>query len=320
MIPTGIREGVKQTVAIPGHTFDPHTFFVEVTLNVEQKMIVTCAVTLMILGVAPPAPPGASMVEVDLVRAEFQAQGDPSEYPPSRRQSIATRFSSYTGIAAADIAVFVTDDPINANIVDVRVDHAIPTGTSAASIASTLNNGILRGVDVLQVALTQTGGTIVTTVFAAMVATRYVAVYPPPIPGPAFTETMVIVITVGGVFALVALIFIARECDAQRLNEFTRLVLGVFSRFRWGGGGEGTTDGTDRTTPKPKARAPIETPPPSPPQPPPSPDVIVPKRSVKVGASQQPPASVEDPLKRIQTRKRELSERVTPGTNTKDKP
>lgn len=283
-------------------------------------MIVACAVTLMILGVAPPAPPGASMVEIDLVRAEFQAQGEASEYPPSRRQSIATRFSSYTGIAAADIAVFVTDDPNNANTVDVRVDHTIPTGTSAATIASTLNNGILRGVDVLQAALTQTGGTIVTAVFAATVATRYVAVYPPPAPGPAFTETMIIVITVGGVLALVALIFIARQCDAQRLNEFTTLVLGVLSRFRGGGGG-----GNEKSEDKGKktARAPIDTPPPSPPRPPPSPDVIVPKRSVKVGASsQQQPSttstSVEELLKRIQLQTKELSERVTSGTNPKN--
>jgi hypothetical protein len=276
-------------------------------------MVVAYAITLMILGVAPPAPPGASMVEVDLTRAEFQAQGEASEYPPSRRQSIAMRFSSYTGIPSADIAVFVTDDP-NANTVDVRVDHTIPTGTSAASIASTLNNGILRGVDVLQAALTQTGGTIVTAVFAASVATRYVAVYPPPAPRPAFTETMIIVITVGGVLALVALIFIARQCDAQRLNEFTTLVLGVLSRFRGGGGGD------EVGTVKPRARAPIDTPPPSPPRPPPSPDVIVPKRSVMVGASQQPPASasVEFPLKRIQTG--DLPERVTVRTKRKEDP
>jgi hypothetical protein len=231
------------------------------------------------------------MVEVDLVRAEFQARGEAGEYPPSRRQSIATRFSSYTGIAVADIAVFVTDEPNNANVVDVRVDHTVPTGTSAATIASTLNNGILRGKDVLQAALTQTGGTLVTAVFAATVATRYVAVYPPPAPGPAFTETMIIVITVGGVLALVALIFIARQCDAQRLNEFTTLVLGVLSRFR-GGGTKEDKNGKGETTSKPRARAPVETPPPSPPRPPPSPDVIVPKRSVKVGASQQPSALV----------------------------
>ena len=321
MIPIGIRKGMKQTVSISWHTFDVHTFFAQVTLNVQQKMMLACAVTLVILGVAPPAPPGASMVEVDLVRAEFQAQGEASEYPPSRRQSIATRFSSYTGIASADIAVFVTDDPNNANTVDVRVDHTIPTGTSAASIASTLNNGILRGVDVLQAALTQTGGTIVTAVFAATVTTRYVAVYPPPAPGPAFTETMIIVITVGGVVALIALIFIARQCDAQRLNEFTTLVLGVLSRFRGGGGGgEATRD--DRNTVKPRARAPIDLPPPSPPRLPPSSNVIVPKRSVKVGASQQPPASasVEDLLKRIQTQTGKLSERVTPATITNDEP
>lgn len=285
-------------------------------------MIVACAVTLMILSVAPPAPPGATMVEVDLVRAEFQAQGGAGEYPPSRRQSIATRFSSYTGVAAADIAVFVTDDPNNANTVDVRVDHTIPTGTSAASIASTLNNGILRGVDVLQAALTQTGGTIVTAVFAATVATRYVAVYPPPAPGPAFTETMIVVITVGGVLALVAFIFIARQCDAQRLNEFTILVLGVLSRFRGGGGGgEEGKSGAREATSKSTMRAPIETPPPSPPRPAPSPDVIVPKRSVKVGASsQQPPAPalVEDLLKRIQRQTKELSERVTANTKPKD--
>lgn len=242
-------------------------------------MIAVCA--FMLLSVAPPAPPGATMMEVDLVRAEFQAQGETREYPPSRRQSIATRFSSYTGIATTDIAVFVTNEPSNANIVNVRVDHTVPTGTSAATIASTLNNGILRSVDVLQAALTQTGGTVVTVVFAATVATSYVAVYPPPAPGPVFTETMIIVITVGGVLALVALIFIARQCDARRLNEFTTLVLGVLSRFQGkNGNGESTL----------RARAPIETPPPSPPQPPPSPDVIVPKRSVKIGASQQPSA------------------------------
>lgn len=269
-------------------------------------MIVACTVTLMILSVAPPAPPGASMVEVEVVRAEFQAQGEASEYPPSRRQSIATRFSSYTGIAAADIAVFVTDDPNNANTVDVRVDHTIPTGTSAATIASTLNNGVLRGVDVLQAALTQTGGTIVTAVSAATVATRYVAVYPPPAPGPAFTETMIIVITVGGVLALVALIFIARQCDAQRLNEFTALVLGVLSRYRGGG---------TREEPRSRPRAPIETPPPSPPRPPPSPDVVVPKRSVRVGAPQ--PASVEERPKRVPMQSRE-TERVAVGTKPKD--
>lgn len=258
------------------------------------------------------------MVEVDLVRAEFQAQGEASEYPPSRRQSIAMRFSSYTGIPSADIAVFITDDPNNPNTVDVRVDHTIPTGTSAASIASTLNNGILRGVDVLQAALTQTGGTIVTAVFAASVATRYVTVYPPPAAGPAFTETMIIVITVGGVLALVALIFIARECDAQRLNEFTALVVGVLTRFR-GGLNEKSDDKGKMTT---RARAPVETPPPSLPRPPPSLDVVVPKRSVKIGASsqQQPStsASVEERLKRIQLQTKELSDHVTIGTKRKD--
>lgn len=276
-------------------------------------MIVACAVTLMILSVAPPAPPGATMVEVDLVRAEFQAQGEASEYPPSRRQSIATRFSSYTGIAAADIAVFVIDEPNTANTVDVRVDHTIPTGTSAATIASTLNNGVLRGVDVLQAALTQTGGTIVTAVFAATVATRYVAVYPPPAPGPVFTETMIVVITIGGVLALVALIFIARQCDAQRLNEFTALVLGVLSRLR-GGGSKEDNNGNGEPTSKLRPRAPVDTPPPSPPQPPPSPDVIVPKRSVKVGAS-QPSASMEDLVKRIQMQAAGFTGDVKAGTN-----
>ena len=33
VIPAGIREGMKQTIAIPRHSFDPHTFFAEVTLN-----------------------------------------------------------------------------------------------------------------------------------------------------------------------------------------------------------------------------------------------------------------------------------------------
>tara|TARA_B110001452_G_scaffold4181_1_gene3830 strand:- start:14487 stop:15254 length:768 start_codon:yes stop_codon:yes gene_type:complete len=236
------------------------------------------------------------MVEVDLVRAEFQAQGEVSEYPPSRRQSVATRFSSYSGIAPVDIAVFVTDDPNSANTVDVRVDHTIPTGTSAATIVSTLNNGILRGVDVLQAALTQTGGTVVTTVFAATVATRYVAVYPPPSPGPTITETMIIVITVGGVFALIALIFIARQCDAEKLNEFTTLVLGILRRIPGGGGGGNQEQST-------KPVVPIAAPPPSPPEPPPSPEIIVMKRSVKTGvvAQAQPtPALVEDPLKRVQ--------------------
>lgn len=243
-------------------------------------MIFPSVLIVLVLGaIAPPAPPGASMMEVDLVRAEFQAQGEASEYPPSRRQSIGTRFSAYTGIAPDDIAVFVTDDPNNDNTVDVRVDHTIPTGTSAASIASTLNNGILRGVDVLQAALTQTGGTIVTAVYAANVATRWVAVYPPSAPGPAFTETMIIVITVGGVLALVALIFIARQCDAQKLNEFTSLVLGVLNRVFGRGGGDRKDGPTSTAKPTPP---PSETSPPVPPTPPPSPK---PKRSATTGAA-----------------------------------
>ena len=235
----------------------------------------------LILSVAPPAPPGATMVEVDVVRAEFQAIGEESEYPPSRRQSIGTRFSSFTGIAPGDIAVFVTDDPNNADTVDVRVDHTIPTGTSAASIASTLNNGILRGVDVLQAALTQTGGTIVRAIFAATVATRYVAVFPPPAPGPAFTETIIIVLTVGGVLALVALIFIARQCDAQKLNEFTKLVLGILSRVPGvGGARESSSPSTEtRSTPLP-----------------PAPQVILTKRSVQTGAVALPLPSVPETL------------------------
>tara|TARA_B110001450_G_scaffold87075_1_gene82932 strand:+ start:12657 stop:13454 length:798 start_codon:yes stop_codon:yes gene_type:complete len=232
-------------------------------------MIIVCAVTLMILNIAPPAPPGATMVEIDVVRAEFRAQGEAGEYTASRRQSIATRFSSYTGIVSADIAVFVTNDPTtNASTVDVRVDHAIPTGTSTATIVSTLNNGILRSVDVLQAALTQTGGTIVSEVFPATVVTRYVAVYPPPSPGPAFSETMIIVITVGGVLALVALIFIARQCDSQSLNEFTILVLGVLNRVRGGGGG-----GETRSTPVSISNETV-----------PSPLALVNKKSATVGA------------------------------------
>ena len=254
-------------------------------------MIFPSVLIVLVLGTAPPAPRGASMVEVDLVRAEFQAQGEASEYPPSRRQSIGTRFSAYTGIAPDDIAVFVSDDPNNDNTVDVRVDHTIPTGTSAASIASTLNNGILRGVDVLQAALTQTGGTIVTAVFAANVATRWVAVYPPPAPGPAFTETMIIVIVVGGVLALVALIFIARQCDAKKLNEFTSLVLGVLNRVLGRGGG-------DTTKPTPPPSTP---PPPSPPTPPPSPK---PKRSATTGATSTP--TVDDIIERIREQAQNL--------------
>lgn len=255
-------------------------------------MILPSVLIVLVLSAAPPAPPGASMVEVDLVRAEFQAQGEASEYPPSRRQSIGTRFSAYTGIAPDDIAVFVSDDPNNDNTVDVRVDHTIPTGTSAASIASTLNNGILRGVDVLQAALTQTGGTIVTAVFAANVATRWVAVYPPPAPGPAFTETMIIVIVVGGVLALVALIFIARQCDAKKLNEFTSLVLGVLNRVFGRGGGDNRNEETSTTKP---------TPPPSTPTPPPSPK---PKRSATTGVTSTP--TVDDIIERIREQAQKL--------------
>jgi hypothetical protein len=182
----------------------------------------------LIISVAPPAPPGAQMIEVDVVRVEFKSLGDVSLFSPSVQRSIAARFSLYIGIATEDIAVFVTDDPNNADRVDVRVDHDIPTGTSAAKIASTLNNGLLRHIDVLQTALQFTGGVVlVQQIFAATIVTRYVAVFPPSAPGPAFTETMIIVITVGGVVAMVALIFIARQCDAEKLNEFTKLVLGI---------------------------------------------------------------------------------------------
>jgi hypothetical protein len=85
----------------------------------------------------------------------------------------------------------------------------------------------MRSADILQAALQNTGGTIVTSVGAVAVVPSYEVVYPPPGPGPPLSETIIIVIAVGGVLGLVALIGVARYCNADMLRETTRLVLGI---------------------------------------------------------------------------------------------
>lgn len=189
--------------------------------------------TLLVCALAPPAPPGASVRVVERVYAPFQALGTTAEFTAARRQSVSSVFSSYTGIATGDILTTVATSATGG--VDVTVDHTVPSGTSGASIASALNNGIMRSASVLQAALQNTGGTIVTSIGSVSIVEGYEFVYPPPGPAPPLSETLIIVIAVGGVLALIALIGVARYCDAGKLRETTRLVLGL-ARTATGGG------------------------------------------------------------------------------------
>lgn len=189
-------------------------------------------IILLAPSLAPPAPPGATVVLRERVYAPFSAVGETTDFSAARRQSISSVFSSYTGIATGDILTTVAD---SVSGVDVTVDHAVPSGTTGASIASALNNGIMRSKDILQAALQNTGGTIVDTVGSVSIVEAYEFVYPPPGPGPPLSETIIIVIAVGGVLAFVALIGVARYCDAGKLRETTRLVLGI-TRTALGGG------------------------------------------------------------------------------------
>lgn len=187
---------------------------------------------LSLLAQTPPAPPGGSWVLVERVNAPFTAIGTASEFTPARRQSISTVFSTYTGIAAADILTSASD---TSDGVSILVDHSVPSGTTAASVASSLNNGIMRSADILQAALQNTGGTLVTSVGSVAIVPSYEVVYPPDGPGPPLSETLIIVIAVGGVLGLIALIGVARYCDADLLRETTRLIMGV-ARVATGGG------------------------------------------------------------------------------------
>lgn len=164
------------------------------------------------------------MVIVERVYAPFNAIGSASEFTASRRQSISSVFSSYTGIDVGDI---LTTARNAASGVDITVDHSVPAGTTGASIASTLNNGIMRSNSILQAALQNTGGTIVNSVGDVSIVEGFEYVYPPPGPAPPLSETLIIIIAVGGVLALFALIGVARYCDAGKLRETTRLVLGI---------------------------------------------------------------------------------------------
>ena len=197
--------------------------------------------TYLLVAFAPPAPPGANVVIVERVYAPFNVVGSVSEFPASRRQSISSVFSSYTGIATGDILTTARDA---ASGVDIVVDHTVPTGTSGASIASTLNNGIMRSRNILQAALQNTGGTIVNSVGDVSIVESYEYVYPPPGPGPPLSETLIIIITVGGVLGLIALIGVARYCDAGKLRETTRLLLGI-ARTATGGGPPAVEDDDD---------------------------------------------------------------------------
>lgn len=197
--------------------------------------------TYLLIAFAPPAPPGANVVIVERVYAPFNVVGSASEFTAARRQSISSVFSSYTGIATGDILTTAQDA---ASGVDIVVDHSVPTGTSGASIASTLNNGIMRSQSILQAALQNTGGTIVNSVGGVSIVESYEYVYPPPGPGPPLSETLIIILTVGGVLALIALIGVARYCDAGKLRETTRLVLGI-ARTATGGGTPAVEDDDD---------------------------------------------------------------------------
>lgn len=191
---------------------------------------------LLALTQTPPAPPGASWVLVERVHAPFTAMGASTEFTAVRRQSISSVFSTYTGIAVADILTSTTDVEEG---VSILVDHAVPQGTTGTSVASALNNGVMRSVDILQSALQNTGGTIVVSVSSVSLVSEYEVVYPPPGPGPPLSETLIIVIAVGGVLALVALIGIARYCNADMLRETTTLILGIVGTVTGRGGGSG---------------------------------------------------------------------------------
>ena len=187
---------------------------------------------LSLLAQTPPAPPGASWIRVDRVYAPFTAVGTAAEFTPVRRQSISTVFSTFTGIATTDILTSVSNV---SNGVSILVDHSVPSGTTGASVASSLNNGIMRSTDVLQAALQNTGGTIVTSVSSVAIGPSYEVVYPPTDAGPPLSETLIIVIVVCSVLGIVALIGLARYCDAELLRETTRLIMGI-ARAVTGGG------------------------------------------------------------------------------------
>ncbi|MEC7000772.1 MAG: hypothetical protein VXX04_02930, partial [Actinomycetota bacterium] len=180
------------------------------------------------------------------VLVTFGVVGVAAEYDAVRRQSISGIFSSYTGVASGDILTTVAED--GPSRVGVLVDITVPTGTAASSIASTINNGIFRSVEVLQAALQNTGGTVVSDLGTVRIEERYVAVFPPPGPGPPLSETIIIVIAVGGVVGLIALIFVARNCDAAKLRETVRLVLGIARTATGSGPGAESADPADART------------------------------------------------------------------------
>ena len=190
---------------------------------------------LIALAVAPPAPPGASWRVVEVVTANFEALGTAESFSPDRRTSIAGVFSSYTGVATADIYVSV-EDVADSEISQLQVEHVIPQGTAGASIAHALNNGIMSDAAVLQSALVNTGGTIVYALGLVELTQRNEVVYPPPGPGPPFSQTLIIVFAIAGIVALIVLVFLARYCDADRLRETRKLIASVLVRIRGGNG------------------------------------------------------------------------------------
>ena len=196
----------------------------------------------LVLALSPPAPPlapGSTMVLRDVVVASFTASGDAATFPPSTRSNIAGVFSQYTGVATNSIYVGVEDD--TTDVVLVEVEHTPPDGTTPETITSTLNTGIMRSGQVLQGALSSAGVVVVSLGTVSIVQKPRVGVPGEP-PPEAFTQTTIIVIAVAGVAGLFLLIFIARQCDPERLRETTKLAVNVLQRNPIpgiGGGGGG---------------------------------------------------------------------------------
>ena len=162
------------------------------------------------------------MVVRERVDVTFHAVGTADEFGTDRTRGISNVFTSYTGVT--DVQTTVTDS--NSSGVTILVQLDPPQGSTGASITSTLNNGIMRSVSVLQSAMQGTGGTIVTSIGGVEITTRYEVVFPSP-SEPPLSQTVIIIIVISGVVALIALIGVARYCDAGKLRATTNLTFGI---------------------------------------------------------------------------------------------
>lgn len=187
-------------------------------------------------------PPNTQVVVQEAVEVVVTLEGDPETFLSDEgayeewEEETIERVAENAGVDPSYVTVRVI-----AGSMIVVVEIVMPPLVTPAQVTRNLDETILASDEAATQAFVPSVPTFLTgaVVTSTVIQERPILEeFPPAVPGPEFTETTIIILAIASVVGLFFLIFIARNCDADKLRETTRLFTSVYDRVTGRGGSE----------------------------------------------------------------------------------